>query len=395
MTRRIAYIYHSFYPYTRDGGPNVSCRLIVEALAERGLRIRIVTSHGEPTYALTDCQVARGREYFARRGIEIDYVGTSNRMDPRLPIATWRRSHGYVLHLNEVWSLTLLVGATRLLRGGAGRVVISPRGMLQDGSLRSRRARAKQLSLRLTWPMLTRAYWHVTSLEERAALESRGVGPERIFTIPHPVPMGPDPPHGTSRSGFLYLGRIAKVKGLDLLLEGYERALAHDPGLDDLTLAGAEENSSFSELAAGCSPQALGKIHYLGEVLGERKATLLSTSRALVNTSYSENFGMSIAEALERGTPAIACEGSPWQVLNSLACGSYGERSAERIASTLLDFQQRCSTELTEMGHRGRAWIGQHLAPRVVADQYARMYAIVGNDHLSEPARSSVSERGS
>lgn len=104
---------------------------------------------------------------------------------------------------------------------------------------------------------------------------------------------------------FLYLGRIHRKKGLDLLIRGLALNAAAGRSAH-LVIAGADQ--------AGLQPKlvdlarVLGvheDITWLGHVSGEAKWDVLRNASALVMPSHTENFGVSVAEGLGCGVPAL------------------------------------------------------------------------------------------
>ena len=79
----------------------------------------------------------------------------------------------------------------------------------------------------------------------------------------------------------LYLGRRHPLKGIDVL----EEAAARLDGKIDLWIE--------------------------DDVFGEAKERVLSACDVLVLPTLSENFGLVVAEALERGKPVITTDGAP------------------------------------------------------------------------------------
>ena len=50
-------------------------------------------------------------------------------------------------------------------------------------------------------------------------------------------------------------------------------------------------------------------VNWLGYVDGDRKRDVLAAASAFVLTSYSENFGVAVAEALAAGLPCVVSQG--------------------------------------------------------------------------------------
>ena len=99
----------------------------------------------------------------------------------------------------------------------------------------------------------------------------------------------------------LFLGRVSWKKGIDRLIDAMELV----PGVR-LIVAGNDEEGLRPELerrarAAGLSDRTF----FLGETRGGGKWALLEHAAAVCLPSRSENFGLTVLEALAVGTPAI------------------------------------------------------------------------------------------
>ncbi|MEO7742487.1 MAG: glycosyltransferase family 4 protein [Usitatibacter sp.] len=102
----------------------------------------------------------------------------------------------------------------------------------------------------------------------------------------------------------LYIGRIAREKGLYEALQGMRLAL--ELGVDArLTLAGAgveEARLRRYTVALGIAP----RVTFVGPVFGADKANLMAGADVMLLPSYSEGLPYALLEAMAAGLPVIA-----------------------------------------------------------------------------------------
>jgi glycosyltransferase involved in cell wall biosynthesis len=95
--------------------------------------------------------------------------------------------------------------------------------------------------------------------------------------------------------------------------------------------------------------------------------------------SYTENFGMVIAEALVHGIPVIASNGTPWKEIESQGCGLWIKNTPENIAKAINNIDRDL---LSVMGSKGRTWIKNKFTWRFVASQIHELYeTIIAEEH--------------
>lgn len=133
----------------------------------------------------------------------------------------------------------------------------------------------------------------------------------RIATLLNAIAMPPPPAAPRGDIGFLYVGRLVREKGVDVLLRAFERLVRERPWAR-LTIVG----SSFFA-GAPCTPfehrlrdraRALGHlVRFAGYVPRERLWTLYGAARAVVMPStWGEPFGLVAVEAMACAAPVIA-----------------------------------------------------------------------------------------
>jgi glycosyltransferase involved in cell wall biosynthesis len=152
---------------------------------------------------------------------------------------------------------------------------------------------------RVVMPRVHRRNLFLTVSESTAgALQDMGVGRDRIRQIcngveqPDPqIPRSPEPL-------FLALGRLTDYKRLDLLLRLWDR-VRHVTG-GQLVIAGDGPERPRLEAMAGPG------VVFAGRVSEQEKHRLLCAAWLLVHPALIEGWGIVVAEAAIRGTPAVA-----------------------------------------------------------------------------------------
>jgi glycosyltransferase involved in cell wall biosynthesis len=141
-----------------------------------------------------------------------------------------------------------------------------------------------------------------------------GADPRRITLLPNGVEAQalartaarPDELPAAVRPGryALFLGRLAALKGVDVLLAALART--PDPGGVDLVVAGAGKERGPLEQRARLLGLA-GRVAFVGPVAGATKAYLLQNARCVVVPSKTfEAQSLVVLEAFAAGVPVIA-----------------------------------------------------------------------------------------
>lgn len=240
-------------------------------------------------------------------------------------------------------------------------VIVSPRSMLDPWALAHRRWKK-----RLAWWAYARrdlagaAAVHATADLEANHVRAAGYG-GAIITSPNGVDLPPSPaaiqpdakPPGRHR--LLFLSRLHAKKGLPDLLHAFGQLNSPDW---ELVIAGNDDggHEAACRRLAGTLPNA-DRVRFAGPVKDAAKWALYASADLFVLPSYSENFGIVVAEALGMGIPVITTTAAPWGDLARHRCGwSIPTGSASLLAAlrtaTALDPGERA-----EMGARGAEWM--------------------------------------
>lgn len=112
-------------------------------------------------------------------------------------------------------------------------------------------------------------------------------------------------PSVRKRRFLLFLGRIDRKKGCDLLVNAFVKQATSDPELD-LVMAGPDPQNWRVELQRAAQAAGVAeRIHWPGMLLGEAKWGAFRCCEAFVLPSHQENFGIAVAEALACAKPVL------------------------------------------------------------------------------------------
>jgi glycosyltransferase involved in cell wall biosynthesis len=90
--------------------------------------------------------------------------------------------------------------------------------------------------------------------------------------------------------------------------------------------------------------------------------------------TYSENFGMVIAEALAAGLPVLTTLAAPWERITEWGCGWRVGTGEEALTDALRQALDTAPERLAEMGGRGQRMSREELSWEKAAKQMLNVY---------------------
>lgn len=253
--------------------------------------------------------------------------------------------------------------------------IVSLRGMLEPWAMNH-----KAWKKRLAWNLYQRrdlesaAVLHATA--EQEAESFRQLGLRQPIAI---IPNGTDLPEwrdlaypkGTPRK-ILFLSRIHQKKGLLELVQAWQIV---KPTGWKMIIAGPDEGGHQKIVEAAIQHAGLqDDFEFTGSVYGDDKEALYRSADLFVLPTFSENFGLVVAEALACGVPVITTKGAPWQGLHTHRCGWWIDIGVEPLVAALREATTLPPDTLREMGQRGRVYVEQNFGWPGIAQQMLSVY---------------------
>lgn len=260
--------------------------------------------------------------------------------------------------------------------------IITPHGMLYPQAM-ARSAWKKNLLLAIGGvdkDLKLATCIHVTckkEMEYYRALEYNNP----VAIIPNPVPIFQNLPQkrlGELRKGIGYLGRLHPYKRPDALIRAWAQ-LKEETKNHDLILIGKGTNDYEQYLQKLVCELGLTNVSFLGLITGEKKFDYLTSMRALCVPSKTENFGMTVAEALIVQTPVICTNTAPWEDLEKYHCGWWIDNDVDTLAQTIHKVLNLPETEIIQMGKNGRMLVEDKYEQHKVAAMMKQLYEWILN----------------
>ncbi|MEM7359211.1 MAG: glycosyltransferase [Pseudomonadota bacterium] len=304
------------------GGPSKAIIEMVAALTQAGVKAEIAATNDNGDQLL-DVPLEQPYMY---QGVPIRFfhrwspgVAALREFQYSAGFRHWLRDHidNYdLIHVHAVFSFTSSY-AMYLARKRGVPYVVRPIGQLEHWALQQ-----GGLKKRLYMTLVERrnlegaAAIHFTAASElQQARESINTENAQV------IPLGITPPallenaQQIIRTQFdlaadqpllVYLSRLHPKKGLELLLQ----AVAQLEPPCSLLIAGNGDAEYVASLKREVRSLGLEQqVQFIGFVQGEQRDQLLQGADLFALTSYSENFGIAVLEALAAGTPCLVTEG--------------------------------------------------------------------------------------
>jgi glycosyltransferase involved in cell wall biosynthesis len=388
---RVLFVIPSVAPVR--GGPSQAVLETVKALQIQGMDVEIVTTN-DNGQDLLDVPLQQRTIYqdvpvwfFPRYSPDFAPV-REFAFSSEFTKWLWHSISKYdLIHVHAIFSYTSTV-AMSIARLKKIPFIISPFGMLCTWSLQQS-YREKQIYLNL----IERSNLnHATAIHFTAPSEQQEAEVLQLkapsFILPHGLDAQEILPNArqllreklnlpTHQKIILFFSRLHHKKGLKFLIPALAQFLDRD---FSFVIAGSGESEFVREIESLLDSHHLKeRSHLVGFVSGVEKEILLQGADLFALTSYSENFGIAVLEALRAGTPALVTPGIALaSVVEANQVGYVsGELSVEAISLQLKEsFDQSESEPLVrDMSDRACKLIAESYTWKSIAKQLVETYS--------------------
>ena len=294
-----------------------------------------------------------------------------------------------VIHNHGMWQMNAVYPGWAA-KGHKAKLVVSPRGAFSTWAMSYGSPFKRIFWLLIQRPALAQAScFHATA--EAEYQDIRRLGFDQPVAI---IPNGIDVPPLAQREPrnfrtLLFLGRIHPVKGIDVLLNAWAAVMDRFPTLRLLVVGTdkgyGDQGDYLEQMKALAAKLRLTRMEFEEPLYGEAKLAAYREADLFVLPSRSENFGITVAEALAAGTPAIVTKGAPWQGLQTYRAGWWIDSGVDALVASLEEAMASSPGELAQRGTNGREWMMREFSWPNLAKKMDQTYRwlIEGGEHPS------------
>jgi glycosyltransferase involved in cell wall biosynthesis len=279
-----------------------------------------------------------------------------------------------VIHNHSLWMMPNVYPGRVCRRHANCRLVVSPRGTLSQWALRAN-AIAKRMFWRVVQGPAVResSCLHATAESEYEDIRRIGLR-QPVCVLPNGIDVPPlQKPDQKGRRCLLFLGRIHPKKGVDVLLRAWS-AVEGRFGDWELRVVGPDNGGCLESIQDLASRLNVRRAFFPGPLYGGEKLQAYRQASLFVLPTHSENFGMTVAEALAAGTPAIVTAGAPWSGLSAEGAGWWIEDGVDALVSCLEEALAASDERLLRMGAAGRRWMIRDFNWPRIAERFVGTY---------------------
>lgn len=349
----------------KDGGPSRSVPILAKGLSEIGVDVTLMACQsGDMNTHILDGSAVKFE--IIHRDIskkELEDLFVNARFD--------------LIHSQNLWD-PLYHKVAKIARKNGIPYMMTPRGCLEPWSLGKKRLK-KKIALALYQKADLQKASCILATSDMEAQNIRDLGITSPVAV---IPNGIDVNEYACRRNYFkqvkeqicFISRIHEKKGIEFLINAWEHLSIKFPNWN-VVVAGNGESIYLNKLKKNIKDKNLqDSFQIIPPVFGKDKYRLYCESSIFVLPSYSENFGMVIAEAMSCGLPVITTNGTPWQVLNKENLGWCIDLQLNLLIETLQEAMELGKDGLYKKGQACSDYINSTFQYQEVAKHNREAY---------------------
>lgn len=275
-----------------------------------------------------------------------------------------------IVHINGIWNPENWLFQKAAQKLGI-KVILSPHGMLEPYILK-RNSFKKKIALLLYQHKAIKSveFLHATAKSEYDNIQELGYR-QPMFIIPNGINLldvkSVKKEYGSKKA--VFLSRIHPKKGIEILLQTWKELNAKNWLLE---IAGDGEDSYVNKLKDDSN--LIGNVSFVGPKYGQSKWEFIKSADVFILPTYSENFGIVVAEALAVGVPVITTQNTPWEELETEDCGWWIELTQLNLQKTLRKAMDLSKEELKIKGANGIRLVTEKYDVKLVSQNMKELY---------------------
>ncbi len=375
-----------FFPAWSYGGPAKLVRDLSLSLIEAGHEVTIYTSDAydqafRMPSSLKITNIKRLKIYYFRNLINyLAYKWHLFITPVAWLVAVWQLPSFEVVHLHDFFTpQNLWVGLW--CRFWNIPYLVNPHGTLAVKTLQQKKL-VKNLIMNIVGlPLLKNAAIVIASSDQEIAdFIQLGIDRKKISLIGHGIDLSELTSQLTKtrarkkiklpldKTVVTYLGRLSKLKGLDLLLQVIEKTKnlpVH------FVIAGSD--SGYLPTIRKWLTHKKRNVTLLGVCAGQDKADLYQASDIFIYPSYSEGFSLGILEAAGAGLPLVITKGCHFNLVGKIGAGIVTDISSTSLTMAV-EKLVRSSTLRKKMGIQAKNLIETKYSQPKITQQIIKLY---------------------
>jgi len=287
-----------------------------------------------------------------------------------------------IYHGHGMWQLPVALMSMKAIKNHKP-FILTTRGMLEPWALTQSKLKKRIALFVFQNKHLRNANClHATAQSEAKNLRKLGFK-NPIAIIPNGINLEEYPKPKSFEKGYrkiLFLSRIHPKKGIELLIEAWaqlDKDLRQNWKIEIVGNGELEYIVDLKDLIVKL--KISDSVSILPPCYGEAKINKYLTADLFVLPTYSENFGIVVAEALACGVPVITTKGTPWEDLITYNCGDWIDTGVQSLVESLCKMMMLSPEELALMGENGRNLIEKKYDMLAVAKQMHQLYQWILN----------------